>query len=154
MPYQHTDKRLELFDIESSLPLFKRFIEFMPDAIIGVRENGRIAFANERAEQLFGAPPNGLLHRGVEDLMPEAFRQAHREYRSGYYADPRIRPMNSGLEIRGLHFDGSEFPIDISLSAIQSGRSTIALAVIRKVTSRLQTDGERNSSPELAAGRR
>lgn len=126
--------RLDVFDFEASLPLFQRFIEFVPDGVLGVRETGVIAFANAQAEKMFGYTHEALVGRSMEMLVPERFRGAHPRLRADYHAVPRIRPMGTGLELHGLRADGSEFAAEISLSAIQSGRGTVVLTVIRDVS--------------------
>ncbi|MBI4897805.1 MAG: PAS domain S-box protein [Actinobacteria bacterium] len=130
----HQDTRLELFDLESSLPLLERFVEFVPDAVIGVRERGMIAFANTRAEQLFGYSSGELTGRSVETLVPERQRPTHREHRAEYHETPRLRRMGEGLNLHGLRADGSEFPADISLSVVESGYSTLVLTFIRDLS--------------------
>jgi PAS domain S-box-containing protein len=127
------ETRLDLFDIEASLPLFQRFIEFVPDGVLGVRETGAIVFANVQAEKMFGYARDALLGRPMDILVPERFRGAHTRHRTDYFAVPHMRPMGTGLEFHGLRADGSEFEVEISLSAIQSGRGTIVLTVIRDV---------------------
>lgn len=130
----HQRIRLELFDLKGSLPLLERFIEFVPDAVIGVRETGTIMFVNSRAEKLFGYEDGELVGRSVETLVPERLREPHREQRAGYHESPRIRAMGAGLELRGLRADGSEFPADISLSIIESGYDVLVLAFVRDIS--------------------
>lgn len=129
-PSQET--RLELFDLESSLPLLERFVEFVPDAVIGVREGGMIAFANAHAARMFGYSGSEIVGRSVESLIPERFRGIHQLQRALYHETPRMRPMGGAeVELRGLRADGTEFPVDISLSTIESARSTLVLSFIR-----------------------
>lgn len=126
------ETRLELFDLEGSLPLLERFIEFVPDAVIGVREGGMIAFANARAGSMFGYSGNEIVGRSVESLIPERFRGIHQLQRALYHETPRVRPMGgAGVGLRGLRADGTEFPVDISLSTIESSHSTLVLSFIR-----------------------
>lgn len=125
---------LDLFDIEQVLPLFKRFIELVPDGVIGVNEIGRIVFANRRAAEIFGIEPDALAHRPLESLVPQRFRGKHIRLQTGYIEDPRTRPMGSGLELNGLREDGTEFPVDVSLTTIQSSRETIVLAFVRDLS--------------------
>ncbi len=132
----HQGTRLELFDLKGSLPLLERFVEFVPDAVVGVRKTGTIMFVNARAEQLFGYEGGELVGRSVETLVPERLREPHREQRAGYHESPRIRAMGAGLDLRGLRADGSEFPADISLSIIESGHDVLALAFIRDLSDR------------------
>jgi PAS domain S-box-containing protein len=153
MAHQLKDPQIDVFDFETSLPMFQRFIEFVPDGVIGVRETGLIAFANVNAEEIFGYERGALLGRPMEILVPERFRDAHALHTAEYFNEPRMRPMGAGPELYGLRSDGSEFRVEISLSTIQSGRGMFALSVIRDVSE--QNDAKRalpQSIPEPAPG--
>lgn len=149
MAHQLKDPQIDLFDFEASLPMFQRFIEFVPDGVIGARETGLIAFANVHAEEIFGYERDALLGRPMEILVPERFRGVHSHHTADYFEDPRMRPMGTGPELYGLHADGSEFRVEISLSAIQSARGTFVLSVIRDVSE--QIDAKRTRPHSIAA---
>src|SRR3954451_165894 len=119
---------------------FERFIEFAPDAIVGVGENGKIVLLNAQAEQIFGYERDELYGKPVETVVPERYRGIHAVHRSGYFKHPRMRPMGAGLELYGLRKDGSEFPAEISLSSIETEDGVLATATIRDVTTRKAAD--------------
>jgi PAS domain S-box len=146
MAHQLKDPQIDVFDFETSLPMFQRFIEFVPDGVIGVRETGLIAFANIHAEEIFGYERDALLGRPMEILVPERFRGAHALHTAEYFNEPRMRPMGAGPELYGLRSDGSEFRVEISLSTIQSGRGMFALSVIRDVSKQIDAKRARPHS--------
>lgn len=146
MAHRLKDPQIDVFDFETSLPMFQRFIEFVPDGVIGVRETGLIAFANVNAEEIFGYERNALLGRPMEILVPERFRGAHALHTAEYFNQPRMRPMGAGPELYGLRSDGSEFRVEISLSTIQSGRGMFALSVIRDVSKQIDAKRARPHS--------
>ena len=118
-----------------------QLIEAAPDAVVIIDAAGKIGLVNGQTEEMFGYARGDLVGQRVEMLLPERFRRQHVGHRAGYFANPRTRSMGAGLDLFGERSDGSEFPIDISLSAIDSDEGRIATARIRDITERkLQAD--------------
>ena len=127
------DPLLSLNDIAGSrLPL----LEHAPDATVIVDAAGRMQLINAQTERLFGYYREELIGKPVEMLIPERYHGRHVGERESYYADPRVRPMGVGLELYGLRKDGSEFPVEISLSPVVTRDGTFVASAIRDVTER------------------
>jgi PAS domain S-box-containing protein len=130
---------------------FRSLFEAAPDAILIVDRNGRIILVNEQTEQLFGYHRLELHGQLVEILVPERFRQQHVAQRDGYIAAPRTRPMGSGLALCGVRKDGTEVPVEISLSPLEGASGGQVIAVVRDVTDRRHAEEElKRTAAELA----
>src|SRR6266487_1846572 len=115
---------------------FAGLLEAAPDAMVCVDADGRIALVNSQTERLFGYGRDELVGQPVELLVPDAIRDAHPGHRAGYVGDPRPRPMGAGMELAGRRRDGTTFPAEISLSAIDTDRGILVSAAVRDVTAR------------------
>jgi PAS domain S-box-containing protein len=115
---------------------FAGLLEAAPDAMVCVDADGRIALVNAQTERLFGYSRDELAGQPVEILVPDAVREAHPGHRAGYVADPRPRPMGAGMELAGRRRDGTTFPAEISLSAIDTEQGILVSAAVRDVTQR------------------
>lgn len=119
-----------------------QLIESGPDAQVGVDEDGRIVLVNAQAERLFGYDRQELMGQPVEVLVPEESHEHEPGFVRDFFRHPRDRPINVAVGLRGRHWLGHEFPCEISLSALETGGRTTALAAIRDVTERTRADEE------------
>jgi len=117
-----------------SKALFERLFASSPDGIIVVDREGRIIEANPQIESLFGYARSDLAGSPVEILIPEPFRSVHVAHRGAYRDQPSMRPMGTGLELYGRRKDGSELPVDIMLSPVETAGGRLVLAVVRDIT--------------------
>jgi PAS domain S-box-containing protein len=109
-------------------------MELAPDGVLVSDDDGRIVMANRHIETLFGHDRNSLIGTPVEMLVPVRWRDAHYQHRARYGSAPRVRAMGVGPELFGAHADGSEFPVEISLSPVVTERGTATVVIIRDVT--------------------
>jgi PAS domain S-box-containing protein len=113
-------------------------LEFVPDAMVGVDGAGGIVVVNRLAELLFGYSRRELIGEPSERLVPERFRRDHRRFRAVYTRDRRSRRVAGGVSVFGLRKDGSEFAAEVSLSSVDTGAGTVAMAAIRDVSGRVR----------------
>ncbi len=122
---------------------FRSLLESAPDAIIGVNGEGRIEIVNSQTEQLFGFTREEMLGQPVELLLPRRLQAHHDELRRGYVAQPRVRAMGSGRELVAQRKDGTEFPVEISLSPMHTDRGLLITSIVRDITERKKAEAQR-----------
>src|SRR5437868_2714164 len=121
-------------------PKFQAFLDAAPDAIVIVDTNGVIVTVNALAETMFGYTREQLLGTLIDILVPERYRGRHEADRRAYANAPRTRPMGLDRDLWGRRNDGREFPIQISLSPIDTERGKLVISIIRDVTSQRQAE--------------
>jgi len=132
-----------LEELNKTKAMYEGLFEFAPDAIVVVNREGHIVQVNKRTEMLFGYTREELFNSDPDVLLPERFREKHREHRRTYMSEPRVRPMGTGLDLWGRRKDGSEFPVDIALGMLQpdnAEQDMVVLAVVRDVTERKEAE--------------
>ena len=120
----------------------RSFLEAASQAIVAVSKDGQIVLVNRRTEEVFGYRREELLGQPLEVLLPERFRAGHVVQRAGFFAAPRLRPVESGLELAGRRKDGTEFPAEIGLSFVSTDEGGLSLSLITDITERKRMAGE------------
>lgn len=130
-------------DVTDEIRLAEKFhslLEAVPDATVIVDEHGMILSVNSQTEKLFGYNRNALAGKPVETLVPKRFQNVHPNHRQRFANEPQVRPMGIGLDLYGLHADGHEFPVEISLSPLATTEGSFTVAAIRDVTRRQRAE--------------
>ncbi|MEX0790590.1 MAG: ATP-binding protein, partial [Actinomycetota bacterium] len=134
--------------------MFQGLLESAPDAIVVMGSDGLIKLVNRQTEVLFGYDRDELQGQPVEQLIPERLAAHHPKLRDGYFSVPSVRAMGAGLELAARRKDGSEFPVDISLSPLETEEGVLVSAAVRDVTERKRAEAElRDREDQLAAAR-
>jgi PAS domain S-box-containing protein len=128
---------------------FRQIFEASPDAILQVDRQGYIVLANSLAGEMFRCRLDELLGKSVDELVPSRFRGRHPEYREHYQAKPAVRLMGSGLDLWARRADGSEFPVDITLSPLDTKDGPQALCVVRDMTDRKRAEADLRRQAQL-----
>ena len=126
----------DVTELQLAQERFRDLLEAAPDAMVIVDEGGRIVLVNGQAERLFGYTREELIGEEVEILIPEAKRGLHSKNRDRYVADAHPRPMGIGLDLAARRKDGTEFPVEISLSPLRTAEGVLISSAIRDVTER------------------
>ena len=121
---------------ERTDPKFHGLLESARDAIVIANDRGEIMIVNSQTEKLFGYSRAELLGQAIELLAPERFRGRAPARRTAYFVDPKLRPIGAGVELFGRHKDGSEFPVEVSLSPLKTAEGTLLSSAIRDITER------------------
>jgi PAS domain S-box-containing protein len=129
---------------------FRNLLESAPDAMIMIDEHGQIVLVNRQALRTFGYQRDEMVGKAIETLLPKALREVHVSHRRSYMDDSSLRPMGQDLDLIGLRKDGSEFPVEISLSPVKADSGKYVSSVIRDVTVRRQMEMDIKAAREEA----
>jgi PAS domain S-box-containing protein len=153
--HQRTEQRLAS-DAQVSLAALRRseataqaILESASEGILLVDTSGRITLANAAALRMFGYDHAELIGQPLEILLPDRIRVAHADHRMAYFAEPRVRPMGIGLDLSGRRRDGAEFPVEISLSSVETSDGVVAMAFITDITERKRAEGQLQRQREV-----
>jgi two-component system, LuxR family, sensor kinase FixL len=142
---------IDITERKQAQDLFRLVVEASPDGMVLVDSQGHIVLVNARAEKLFGYGREELLGQSIEFLVPERFRGEHPAYRAAFHASPAARAMSGGRQLFAQRKDGTEFPVEIGTSPIQSPEGSLVLHAIVDITERKQAEAEaRKHREELA----
>ena len=117
---------------------FEKLLEAVPDALVGMDQEGVIRFVNRQTESLFGYDRTDLIGKPIETLVPEYLWQIYHQHREDYFTDPRTRSSGLEVELSGRHRDGTDFPVNISMSQIDTGDVLLVVTAVRDVTRQRQ----------------
>jgi PAS domain S-box-containing protein len=129
-------------DLRSREAQLRSYLEAASQAIVAVGSDGRIQLVNRRTEEIFGYARAELLGQELEMLLPDRYRVAHVMHRSGYFHEPRMRAMGQGMDLSGRRKDGTEFPLEIGLSFVETDEGTLALGLVSDITERKNAELE------------
>ena len=135
-----TERKRAEAALQQNARLIERLFEYAPDAIVVIDHDGTLAHLNAQVESIFGYRRDELLGKPVEVLLPERFREQHVRHRGTYIAQPRMRSIGAGLDLWGQRKDGSEFPLDIMLSPMESDGRGMVIAIVRDITERKKAE--------------
>lgn len=125
---------------------FQGLLESAPDGIVVIDTNGIIAIVNSETEKLFNYAKNELIGQAIEVLVPNHFKDGHVALRNGYIANPHTRPMGAGRSLTGRKKDGTEFPVEISLSPLETEQGMLITSIVRDITDRRKVEEQVKSS--------
>jgi two-component system cell cycle sensor histidine kinase/response regulator CckA len=140
-----------LGSFQKSEQMVLALLDSATQAIVSIDRSGRIVLINRRAEDMFGYTRDELLGARIEILLPESKRAAHKSDREDYFERPRIRPMGIGMDLSGRRKDGSDFPVEVSLSYLEMPEGTFAIAFVSDISQRKQLEDQLMHAQKMEA---
>src|SRR5271169_4575814 len=137
--------------LHESEQLVMALLQSASQAILSVDRHGRIVLANPKTEEMFGYSGEELLGARIEILLPESFRRAHGRDREEYFTRPRVRPMGIGMDLAGRRKNGTEFPVEISLSYVETIEGVFAIAFVNDISDRKRLEGQLLQAQKMEA---
>ncbi len=128
--------------------VFRWVVEAAPSGIVVVDKNGRVVLVNRAAVKVFGYAREEFLELTVEELVPERFRTRHESYRTGFHEEPETRVMGAGRDLFALRKDGTEFPVEIGLTPVQTPAGRLVVSSVVDITQRKEAERERSRYAE------
>jgi PAS domain S-box-containing protein len=144
-----TDLRTAVEDAEESRARFRAVLERSPNAIVAVDRSGRIVYANPQLTETFGYTIDEVIGQSVERLLPDRFAVRHTDHRAAYAENPSSRAMGIGLDLAGRRKDGSEFPVEIGLSPVQTRDGLLTFATIVDITARKSMEAQLRQAQKM-----
>src|SRR5215472_17199961 len=142
VPDSQTTQRDPRGLLQQSGKLVSALLESASQAILSMDRAGRIVLVNPKAEEMFGYEHDELLGARVEILLPESKRAAHGRQREEYFEHPRTRPMGIGMDLAGRRKDGTEFPVEVSLSSVETDEGVFAIAFVNGISQRKELEDQ------------
>jgi len=147
-----TDRKLAEIAIRTSESTIRSLLDSSTQSVVAVSPNGKIVLVNGNTQTMFGYTREELQGQAIEILIPDGFRAKHAVHHKGYFANPQNRPMGRGLDLEGLRKDGTTFPLEVSLSAIETTAGKLAVAFVNDITVRKRLEqAERAHAQEVQA---
>ncbi|MGA2881935.1 MAG: PAS domain S-box protein [Bryobacteraceae bacterium] len=147
-----TDRKLAEIAIRTSESTIRSLLDSSTQSVVAMSPNGKIVLVNGNTQTMFGYTRDELLGQAIEILIPDGFRAKHAVHHKGYFANPQNRPMGRGLDLEGLRKDGTTFPLEVSLSAIETTAGKLAVAFVNDITVRKRLEqAERAHAQEVQA---
>ena len=144
-----TELEKQLDDQKIISARLEAFLEFAAQGVVATDGTGRIMLVNAKTEEMFGYRRDEMLGHTLEVLLPERYRGAHSQHRKEFFNEPRTRPMGVGMDLAGRRKDGTEFPVEISLSYIREASRCVALAFITDITERKRLEEQLRHTQKL-----